>query len=350
MPKVSIILSTYNHGSFVGKAIQSILEQTFKDFELIVIDDASKDGTVKVLKLINDPRVKVFYNTKNLGVNVNRNKYIQMSTGEYIAIMNADDEWLPSKLEKQVKFLDVNPGIGAVFTQARIIDNNGNDFDDKEHKYYQAFKEPNRTRYEWLNLMFFAGNNLCHPSVLMRKKCHEDIGYYDLRLGQMVDYDLWIRLCLQYEIHVLPDELVRFRILSDESNISGNRPDANKRVRWVGTQILKHYLQIRTASEFLKIFPEAAKDKDIIEDDTIRFFLAKLALTTKKERLIFFAVNTIFDLLADPLIEKKLSEKCGFTYNDFVKMTGTYDLFNIEKVRSLNEELNKKKQKRFGLF
>jgi len=350
MPKVSIILSSYNHGKYIADAIQSILNQTFNDFELIIIDDASKDDTFKILQTFNDPRMKIQYNKVNLGVNVNRNRYIEQAKGEYIAIMNADDEWLPTKLEKQVKFLDENPEIGAVFTHANIIDDKGDDFADKDHPYYNEFHEQNRTRFEWLNIFFYSGNHLCHPSVLMRKKCHEDIGYYDLRLGQLVDYDLWIRLCMKYDIHVIPEKLIKFRVLSDESNISGNRPETNKRVRWVSIQILKNYLKIRTTSDFLKIFPEATKYKHKIDDSLIPFFLAQLAIEANKEKLNFFAIDTLFKLMGDTAIARKLEEKCTFKYNDLIKLTGKYDLFNIVKVKELTEELESSKKRRFLLF
>jgi hypothetical protein len=149
---------------------------------------------------------------------------------------------------------------------------------------------------------------------------------------------------------VIPEKLIKFRVLSDESNISGVRPDVARRIRWVSIHSLKHYLKIKTAEEFLKVFPEAAKYKDIIEDDLVPYFLAQVALAAVKERLDYLGVDILFNMLADDLIAKKLEEKTGFTYNDMIKMTGKYDLFNIVKVEELEKELADRKKRWFRPF
>ncbi|NLJ19748.1 MAG: glycosyltransferase, partial [Bacteroidales bacterium] len=123
--KVSIVLSSYNHEKYIKKAIDSALNQTFSDFELIIWDDASSDTSWQIISSYTDPRIRAFRNEKNLGGGNAKKAITEIAVGEYIAIHHSDDIWEPDKLEKQVAFLDANPEIGAVFSQAQIIDENG---------------------------------------------------------------------------------------------------------------------------------------------------------------------------------------------------------------------------------
>jgi len=163
--KVSVILTSYNHEKYLREAIESVLNQSFSDFELIIWDDASTDSSWEIINSYTDNRIRGFRNETNSRGTIN--KSLLKARGEYIAIHHSDDIWEPSKLEKQVAFLDANPETGAVFTQALIIDENGDLFKDESHFYYKIFEQPVRSRYEWLNFFFFNGNALCHPSVLV---------------------------------------------------------------------------------------------------------------------------------------------------------------------------------------
>ena len=116
MPKISVIISAYNHEKYVAKSIESILNQTFLDFELIVVDNGSSDSTYKIIKTIKDPRIKIFRIKKNIGFGYALNFALNKSRGEYISLFSSDDIGLPDKLKKQVKYLDDHPGVGAVFS------------------------------------------------------------------------------------------------------------------------------------------------------------------------------------------------------------------------------------------
>ncbi len=149
---------------------------------------------------------------------------------------------MPYKLEKQVKYLDEHKEVGAVFSYARIIDSDGKELNDPSQFYSSIFVQPNRSRFEWLNHFFFRGNCICHPSMLIRRTCYDEIGFYDPRYAQLADYDFWIRLCMKYEIFIIPEDLVMFRVHA--GNISGQRPEAIVRDAWERTRILKHYLRL----------------------------------------------------------------------------------------------------------
>ena len=330
-PKVSVILTSYNHEKFLREAIDSVLNQTFKDYELIICDDASTDNSWNIICSYADPRIISHRNTINI-VRGNLNNMIeQVAHGEYIAIHHSDDAWEPTKLEKQVHFLDTHPNIGAVFTNAHVIRENGDLLDDKSHIYYKVFNQPNRDRFEWLNFFFYRGNALCHPSVLIRKVCHDQCGTYRNGFIQTDDFDLWVRVCLRYEIHVIPEKLTRFRILSNEMNVSGNRPEMRIRSNYEYFQILENYLKIPNYQELVKIFPIAQKYYHQ-EGFDIGYVLGRLALeTTQEEFKQLFGLNLLFKAINDPDRKEKISKLYGFNQKEFFTLAAHYDVFSIEK-------------------
>ncbi|MCK5666558.1 MAG: glycosyltransferase, partial [Thiotrichaceae bacterium] len=200
MPTVSVILTSFNHAKYISEAIDSVLNQTFTDFELIIWDDASTDESWELINSYTDSRIIKFRNeTTKRGVYGINKAITEISKAEYIAIHHSDDIWLPSKLEKQIDFLKNNSKYGAVFTNALAVCEDGSPLNDDQHFYTNIFTQANRSRYEWLNHFFREGNALCHPSVLIRKKCYDDCGLYRYGFAQLGDLDMWVRLCLKYE-------------------------------------------------------------------------------------------------------------------------------------------------------
>jgi glycosyltransferase involved in cell wall biosynthesis len=297
---------------------------------------------VAEIKKISDPRIKQVFLSQNLGIIAAKAKGLSMASGRYIAILNSDDMFLPDKLEKQVTFLDSHPEVGAVLTQAHIIDDDGRPFLNKNHFYYDIFIQPNRTRQEWLHHFFYKGNCLCMPSVLIRRECYEAIGYPDKRLQQLPDFDLWIRMCFRYELHILQEKLTLFRVRANEANASGDRPENRIRNSYEYIKVLRHYLTIESEDELLKIFPEAEKYLNPyfpLESPVIPFVIAKLALDTDSGIHHVFAMDTLFELLGDPGLARKLYDRFRFTYKDFVKISGEYDLFRLNEVIRLYQEI-----------
>ena len=337
MPRVSVIIPSFNHEKYIAKAIQSVLDQTYQDFEIVITDDGSTDGTVNEIKKFSDSRIRLFTLEENQGTAVALNNCISKAKGEYIAVLNSDDVFLPNKLEKQIKFLDEHSDVWAVFGYAQIIDEDGNDFTDTTHFYYNIFKQPNRTRFEWLNYFFYKWNCLCHPSVLARRDCYTTIGPSDPRYAQTGDFYRWIRVCLEHEIYIIPENLIKFRVRAEESNVSGNRPEGSIRAYFEGAQVLKNFLEIKTRDEFLQIFPEASKYDEQIEKDMIPFFIARLALDSEISMHHYFAINLLFDLLGNKNTAEKIEKKYGFRYIDFIKLTGKHDIFKTRAEQKLAE-------------
>ena len=349
MPKVSVIMAAYNHERFVAETIQSVLDQAYQDFEFIITDDGSADRTVDVIKKFDDPRIKLFCFPQNHGACQAMNNCINEAKGEYIAVINSDDAWFPNKLEKQVKFLEGNPDIGAVFSYAQIIDEESNDLVDKEHAYQKIFIQQNKNRFEWLKHLFW-GNCLCHPSILIRKVCYEITGLYDERYAQLPDWDFWIRLCMRYDIHIITELLTKFRVHKNEQNASGNRLDAMTRFHLETTQVMRNYLNPLVIENFLKIFslvtnvPEAGVSVVIekIEPELIPFFIAKMAIQIDQAAPKYFGLDLLYKMCSNPETAQKLKSKYSFDFNSLTGLASQQDIFGIVRVGEMEARLQRK--------
>lgn len=341
MPRVSVILTSFNHEKYIREAIESVLNQTFTDFDLIIWDDASADGSWVVINSYADPRIKAFRNeVQKRGVYGINKAISELVAGEYVAIHHSDDVWEFDKLEKQVAYLDAHPEIGATFTQVQAIGENGAPFAEEGHSYLHVFEQPNRTRHEWLKHFFFHGNGLCHPSVLIRKACYLEVGVYDRRLGQIGDFEMWVRLCMKYNIHILEKPLTRFRVRENEMNQSGNKPETHNRISLEYQQVLLNYLAISSEAELFAIFPDI-REMAIAKHNHIPFLLARYAIERGMHIHQAFGFNLLYDLMRDPTTVGELEQKYNFSYINFIQLTGSRDIFRLEAVAQLRKEIDR---------
>jgi len=299
-PKVSILIPAYNHGRFVSEAIESVLNQTFQDFEICISDDFSQDNTWSEICKYRDRRIKKVRLKKNKGAVFNTWKAFQMARGEYIAILNSDDKFRPEKLQKQVDFLDNNAAYGAVFSRAELINEKGNKLPDEENPLQNTFKQENRSQIEWLRRFFWEGNGLCHPSVLIRRQCYQTVGFYKAIYRQLPDFEFWIRLVQRFPIHVLPEELVEFRILDHNANTSARTIENIIREDFEFRQILLQIIEktdIHTLSKILK--------KPKITENNKLFVLAELAMKLRREN----AYPRVYDAISFWIYSQLRNEK-----------------------------------------
>ena len=333
MPKVSVIVPSYNHGPYITETIESVLSQDFEDFELVIVDDGSKDDTVEKILKFKDPRLKFFGFKENRGACTAANKCILESSGEYIAMLSSDDVFLPGKLAKQTEFLDKNPGIGAVFGKASFVGESGAPVETRN-----PFKYENRGRHEWLRHFFYRGNCLCHPSAMIRRDCYNRVGFYDERFASLPDLDFWVRLCMHYEIYILDEPLINFRIRDNGANASGASLKGFLRLPVEYIQVCRHYLAIKDTDDFLKIFPEATKF-GVVEKGLIPYFIARLAIEANNYCQNYFALNTLYDFLSTASEETK--RKCGFEYKDLISLAGKLDCFNLVESGRIKKQFKK---------
>lgn len=332
MPKVSVIIPSYNHQEYVRDAIMSVLNQSFSDLEVVVVDDGSRDKTVAEIRKIKDSRVRLFTFKENRGACTAANYAVSKAKGTYIAMLSSDDLFESDKIAKQVEFLQQNPKIGAVFTKATIIDQDGAAFKQK-HFYSNIFDQPNRTQAEWLRFFFYNANCLCHPSALIRKKVYTKIGDYDPRFAQLPDLHFWIRLVRHFPIHVLPDRLIRFRVHAN--NVSGDTTKTHARHQIEMSWVLRKFVEL-PAELVAQIFPEVAN----MPKSTIYtpYVVALQALQLNSPAHLLFGIQTLFHLLTTK--PAMLKDVYGFDYTDFYRYTAEKDIFNIaskekEQLRAL---------------
>jgi glycosyltransferase involved in cell wall biosynthesis len=201
IPKVTVLMSVYNGEKYLREAIESILNQTFKDFEFLIIDDGSIDSTPEIIQSYNDPRIRVIRNDENLGLTKSLNIGLREAKGEYIARMDADDISVPERLEKQVLLLEKYPKIGVLGTNIQYINEFGNPS--------LILKWPQRDSLIKWQLCFM--NPIAHPSVIIRRKLLADSGGYNEEITFGQDYDLWVRLSPKTHFENHKDILLHLR-------------------------------------------------------------------------------------------------------------------------------------------
>ena len=199
-PMISVVMSVYNGLPFLSEAIESILNQTWGDFEFIIINDASTDDSLNIIQSFKDPRIHVIQNTENLGLTRSLNRGLKAAQGKYIARMDADDISFPERLFKQINFMEKHPEAGVCGSWCEII---GEDAGRIE-------KPSSDTREIQCRLLF--GNVLVHSSVVLRKSLLEEKGgYYDESFCFVEDYELWTRLVFCSHITNIPEPLLYYR-------------------------------------------------------------------------------------------------------------------------------------------
>jgi glycosyltransferase involved in cell wall biosynthesis len=204
IPKVSVIMSVYNGATYLQEAIDSILNQTFKDFEFIIINDCSTDRTEEILLdyASQDDRIVLINNEQNLGLTRSLNKGLSIAKGELIARQDADDISLPDRLEQQVAYLDSNPETVFISTGVQGIDATG-----KETWVYTPTQDEISLRW---HLLF--RNPIRHSTVMWRNEpIAQQVGGYDPAFIYSQDYDLWVRIAEKFTIQTLPLILVKLR-------------------------------------------------------------------------------------------------------------------------------------------
>lgn len=331
-PKVSVILSSYNHAKYIAQAIQSVLNQTFTDFELLIFDDGSSDNSREIIKSFQDPRIKTFLYEVNRGAKLALQECLNAAQGKYIAVHHSDDLWAADKLEKQVNFLDNHADYLVCFTWVEIIDENGDPYQLSEKNiYYGVFDQENRSREQWLHDLFFRGNCFCHPSIMLRNKknVYQDL-YGVSGLWQLPDYSAWVRLLFKSNLYVLPERLTLFRLRRQrQENTSAERPDTVIRSEMELYRVLKEYRRLTKPTEFLKIFPEA-QAYVVGKNFLPQYALAKILQTSHGSARKLLALDILFDLLNDKDSAKKLNDWYGYSERDFVRDNAEFGILYPE--------------------
>jgi len=257
--KISVIMSVYNSENYLNSSIESILNQSFSNFEFIIINDCSNDNSLKIINEYKniDKRIKLVENDINLGLPVSLNKAIKIAYGKYIARMDADDIAIANRLETQFNFLEKNKNIGAVGSYVKTFG-----IEKKKWKYPISS--------EWIKTSMIFDSSLAHPSVMIRKEILLDNPYNEeLKVSQ--DFDLWIRLSQKgVRFYNIPKVLLYYQINQKSNSRKTQNIDYRGELYKLlfGNNLLK--LNIEIDEEEKNVFLQISKNKFILSDKEIK--------------------------------------------------------------------------------
>jgi glycosyltransferase involved in cell wall biosynthesis len=222
IPLVTVLMPVYNGEIYLREAIDSILSQTYKDFEFLIINDGSTDNSENIINSYNDSRILYVKNESNLRLIATLNKGIELAQGKYIVRMDADDISAPTRIEKQVAFMEKNEDVGLCGSWFTSF----GDVQESVCKYKEQHDE--------ILFKMFYQCHFCHPSLIIRKKVFDDLEIpFDKQFIHAEDYELYFRLSTKWKFHNLQESLVKYRIHS--SSVSRQ----NEKIQ------LEHSIQIR---------------------------------------------------------------------------------------------------------
>ena len=267
MVKISILMCVYNGEAHLREAVESILEQTIKDFEFVIVDDGSTDSSWQILTEYSteDSRIVLIRNEENLGLEKSLNKGLAATKGEYVARQDADDISLPNRLQLQTNFLDTHREVGALGSSVEFINKQGVVL---RKKYLPVLRKKHLpVDHESLQALLLINNCLWHSSMMIRRSLMQKLGGYNEKMLYSQDYDLWWRISCNSRLATLPDILLRYR--------SDNASAITKLKR---KQQLQCSLQISFKAVQNSLAGKATIDEKVYE----RFWWAYLKLLSRK--------------------------------------------------------------------
>lgn len=314
--KVGVIIPCYNHVDFVEQAIDSVLNQTYQDFDVYAADDASTDGTREKLIQYDERLREIHLFDENQG---GLTRFLSSKVdNEYTALLNSDDFWHEDKLKKQMSYMESNPDCAACFTWCRQVNEKGN-----EVVGIEAFKQPNRSSEEWMRYFYENGNCLAHPSILIRTKVYQElIENGNKAFRQIPDFQMWVNLVSKGKIHIIEEKLMTFRWhdSKNSTNVSAILPENIARQKNE-----ESYMWYETISEmeeklFISAFNDMLINRHPQSPEEIKcekfFVLVRAREELNRQAAIFY----FYDIFKDKRVQKCFLEKYNFERKDFFQL------------------------------
>jgi glycosyltransferase involved in cell wall biosynthesis len=297
-PKITVILPVYNCELYVQTAVESILNQSYTDFELLIIDDASTDTTVSVLKKFDDSRIQLIQKPVNSGYTNSLNSGLKLAKGEYIARMDGDDISMLERFAKQIAYLETHPEVVVCGTTYKIVDN------DKQITLPE--------HHEAIKIGLLWGNCILHPSVMIRKKVVDDFSIqYDTSKEPAEDYDMWVRLLSMGKLHNLQEVLLEYRVYGNQ--VSRKRAEEQKKNDIATKFQLLQYLEVQwndSEFEFLerqfgKTEVVSFKDLKIFKQIQKKLEIANASVFFESKRYSQYLIDLEADVLRKCFLKQK---------------------------------------------
>ena len=231
-PQVSIIIPTYNRAHLIGQTLESVRRQTFSDYELVIVDDGSTDNTSGVVREL-APEAR-YIGQENEGIPRVLNRCILETRGEYVSFLGSDDALAPRTVEKEAALLDANPGVGIAFGPAWLMDEDGR-LTHLLKPPFAAGSYVRNGREEIADLLM--SNHIVATTVMVRRRCFEEAGLFDLRFGLYEDWNMWTRILRRWDIGYIDEPMAFYRVHQGEAGSIFRKADPRELARFRRMQI-----------------------------------------------------------------------------------------------------------------
>ena len=319
-PLVSVVMGCYNHAAYVGKTIESVLNQTYTNFELIIVDDASQDNSVEVIKQYTDSRIRFEALEVNTGFGAPERAF-NMARGEYIAVLGSDDMWKNNLLECYVDFLENHEGYVCCFSVPEVIDEN--DVVIENSGFEKIFEQENRTKEEWFKRLYMYGNCFCAPGACMRYSVFEKLGPMRYQYRQLQDYEYWLRTVQLGNVYIYPKSLMYYRkhYTDNTVNISAPTTEVNTRDLMERKFMMWDIMENIDADYFYEVF----KDSFVLQPSNEGFCLEceKFVVMLKSSyATVHAAIFYYFNHYQDEVFKYYLENYYHISRKEIWKITG----------------------------
>ncbi|MES2796051.1 MAG: glycosyltransferase [Bacteroidota bacterium] len=300
IPNITVLMPVYNCELYINEAIDSILNQTYTNFEFLIIDDASTDKTVSIIKTYTDSKIQLIEKPLNTGLTNSLNLGLQLAKGKYIARMDGDDISLPERFEKQVVFLEANPEVVLCGTLFNAI---GSELVIKLPEHYEDIK-----------LGLLKGNCIAHPSVMIRNQVLDEFSiFYDVSKEPAEDFDLWVRLISFGKLYNLQEVLLNYRV--HNTQVSQKREIAQIQSALQSRLQMLKYLNCSLDRKERDLLKKIIGESILVTFDEIKDFYVLKGKMILGNSTPFFDSKGFNNYLFD--IENKLIKRCFFNRENF---------------------------------
>lgn len=318
-PLVTVLISSYNQGAYITECLNSVLNQSYKNLQVIVVDDGSQDDTLDILQSFEDERLTALTTEKNTAFRLYEiaEKEIQ---GKYVAELALDDRWTLDKIKKQVDFLESHGSIGAVFSWCEVLTP---DLNEKE-RLEKIFNVQNREMHEWFRELIVGGNKFNNPSVMFRTEVFQKYGGYRFRYRQLQDLELWLRMLPNETIYVMPEKLTYYMWHPQDKvgNISAATVDNMVRLDTEMSYILFDVFRNTDGDFFNRSFSRELEGDMSLENEDI--VCKKFLILACFNSSVFQDAAILFyhEYIREDGVLDVLEHKYGFSRADFWKYEG----------------------------
>jgi glycosyltransferase involved in cell wall biosynthesis len=332
-------MANFNSSKFISQTIESVISQTYINWEFIIIDDCSTDNSREIIDSYHDDRIKKIYLDHHEHMVYGFNLGISHSTGDYLARIDNDDTWEPEKLEKQIIYMEANRDCGACFTLVNVIDEFRRILTEKDTDRVRIFNTGNRNQTDWLRYFYFNGSCLCHTTVMIKREIINSVGLYNYSLVQLQDFDLWVRIAKKYPIYVIQERLVNYRwLVRSNGNASAPSLYVSRRSNYEFHYIISRYFDDIPDELFIESFGGDFIRKGTTDHDELlcerAFLLLKTDYCGNLSKL--GGLSRFIDLLQNDRTREILKDKYGFTQMDFYELSATPIFYEGNAISSLS--------------